>query len=142
MEWIRIDKDRIMNAMSPARSQTYQGWLIQNPSKESRVEEIIAFLVMEFRTGIASNALNYLDPDRNKLPESCVRYCETLIMFQVCTEMGAPVTQAELVAIQKAEIFLRLMFTRGFFFTVGDGSQLPTPSYAGSPGRNARVAVG
>ncbi len=142
MEWIRIDTDRIVGAMSSTRLQIYQGWLVQNPEKAARVDELIDFVVMEFRTGIASNPVNYLDPDRRKLPESCVRYCETLIMFQLCTEMGAALTAAELVAIQKAEIFLRLMFTRGFFFTVGDGSQLPTPSYAGAPGRNARVAVG
>ncbi len=142
MEWIKIDKARIMSAMSPTRIQTYQGWLVQDPSKQIRVEEIIEFVVMEWRTGIASNARNYLDPDRSKLPESCVRYCETLIMFQLCTEMGAPLTQAELVAIQKAEIFLRLMYTRGFFFTAGDGSQLPSPSYMTTRERERRQVAG
>ncbi len=142
MEWIRIDRDRITSAMSATRIQIYQGWLFQNPDKVARVDELIALVVMEFRTGIASYPSNYLDPDRSKLPETCVRYCETLIMFQLCTEMGATLTQAELIAIQKAEIFLRLMFTRGFFFTVGDGSQLPTPSYTRGRARDSRQVAG
>jgi len=103
MDWITVDRTRVLAALSAARLQIYQGWIVQYPEKEDRVDEIIANLVMEFRSAIEANPLNALDSDTSKLPQSCVRYCESLIVFQLSSEIGAVVTDAELVTIQKAE---------------------------------------
>lgn len=142
MDWITIDRARVLGALSASRRQMYEGWIVQYPEKADRVDEIIANLVMEFRSGIEANPLNYLDPDEAKLPQSCVRYCETLITFHLCGEMGATVSEAELLTVQKAEIYLRYLFTGRFFITGGDGSNAPTPSYVAAVVRAARELEG
>ena len=142
MDWITIDRARILGALAAVRLQTYQGWIVQYPEKVGRVDEIISNLVMEFRSGIESNPLNFVDPDTATLPQACVRYCEALIIFQLCSEIGAIVTDAELLTIQKAEIFLRQMYSGSFLITGGDGSYVPTPSYVAEVERGPRVLVG
>ena len=142
MDWITIDRARLLGALSAARRQMYEGWVIQYPDKAGRVDEIIANLVMEFRSGIEANPMNYLDPDRAKLPQSCVRYCEMLILFHLCGEMGSTVTEAELLTVQKAEIFLRYMYSGRFYITGGDGTLGPSPSYETDVERAARMMEG
>jgi len=129
VDWIAVTRERVVTAFSAARRQMYEGWIVQYPEKAGRVDEIIANLVMEFRSGIEANAANYLDPDLTKLPQSCVRYCEILIMFHLCSEIGATVLDAELMSISKAEIFLREMYTGAFYITGGDGMTGHSPSY-------------
>ena len=107
----------------------YDGWILANPDKEERVQELIANLVMEFRSGIESNRRNVLDPDPAKLPQTCVRYCEQLCLFEICGEMGATLTEAEMLSASKAEIFLRYTYSGRFFITGGDGDGGGSPSY-------------
>ena len=142
MDWVTVDEARVLGALSASQRQLYQGWIVQYPEKATRVAEIIANLVMEFRAAIEANPQNFLDPDLAKLPQSCVRYCETLIMFDLCSEMGATIPEAELMAIGKAEVFLRLMFSGKFYITGGDGSNAPSPWYAAGGARRARTVDG
>ena len=67
-----------------------------------------------------------------------MRYCETLILSDLCTEMGAAISQAELMAIEKAEVFLRMMFSGRFYITGGDASNAPSPWYVARVRREAR----
>ena len=142
MDWITVDKARVLGALSAARRQTYEGWIVQYPEKATRVDGIIANLVMSFRAAIETNPQNYLDPDLAKLPQSCLRYCETLILFDLCSEMGGTISDAEMMAISKAEIFLRMMFTGEFYITGGDASHWPSPSYEPCVERAARTVDG
>ena len=139
MEWTRVDKDRVVGALATPRRQMYDGWILANPSKAARVEELIANIVMEFRSGIEANPRNVLDPDPAKLPPTCVRYCEELCVFEVCMEMGATPTAGELLSVSKAEIFLRYMYSGRFYITGGDGANSPTPSYGEAAEREARM---
>ena len=142
MDWITVDKARVLGALSANQRQLYEGWIIRYPEKATRVDDIISNLVMEFRAAIEANPQNYLDPDLSKLPQSCVRYCETLILFDLCSEMGAEISDAEMMAISKAEVFLRMMFTGSFYITGGDASKVPSPSYEPSVVRQARSVDG
>ena len=142
MDWITVDEARVLGALSASQRQLYEGWIVQYPEKATRVDEIISNLVMEFRAAIEANPQNYLDPDLSKLPQSCVRYCETLILFDLCSEMGASVSEAEIMAIGKAEVFLRLMFSGRFYITGGDGSNGPSPSYTTGGDRGMRTVDG
>jgi hypothetical protein len=142
MDWVTVDETRVLGALSASQLQLYQGWIVQYPAKATRVAEIIANLVMEFRAAIEANPQNYLDPDLAKLPQSCVRYCETLILFDLCSEMGASISEADIMAIGKAEVFLRLMFSGRFYITGGDGSNAPSPSYETGVERDVRTVDG
>lgn len=142
MQWITVDRARIVTSLSAARRQMYEGWIVQYPEKVSRVDDIIANLVVQFRSGIEANPRNYLDPDNAKLPQSCVRYCEVLIGFNLAAEIGAETTDGEMVVVEKSEIFLRQMFTGAFFITGGDGSNAPSPSYEAAVERPVRTLDG
>lgn len=142
MDWVTVDETRVLGALSASQRQLYQGWLVQYPEKATRVAQIISNLVMEFRAAIEANPQNYLHPDLSKLPQSCVRHCETLILFDLCSEMGAPIPDSELMAIGKAEVFLRLMFSGQFYVTGGDASTAPTPTYGTGGERSARTLDG
>ena len=142
MDWVTVDEARVLGSLSASQRQLYQGWIVQYPEKATRVAEIIANLVTEFRAALESNPQNYRDPDPAKLPQSCVRYCETLIMFDLCSEMGATIPEAALLAIGKAEVFLRLMFSGRYYITGGDGSNAPSPSYTAGVERGARTVDG
>ena len=138
MDWVTVDEARVLGALSASQRQLYQGWIVQYPEKATRVAEIIGNLVMEFRAALEANPQNYLVPDLEKLPQSCVRYCETLILSDLCTEMGAAISQVQLMAIEKAEIFLRMMFSGRFYITGGDASNAPSPWYVAGIRREAR----
>lgn len=139
MEWVTVDKARILGAMSTSRRGLYDGWILANPDKEARVEELIANLAMEFRSGIEANPRNVLDPDPAKLPQTCVRYCEELCLFKIGLEMEATLTEGELMAASKAEIFLRYLYTGRFFITGSAGEVGGSPTYKRSAEREARV---
>jgi hypothetical protein len=68
-----------------------------------------------------------LDADTSKLPQTCVRYCEEICLFEIATEMGAALSPGELQAVGKAEIFLRYMYSGRFLLTGTSGGG--TPSY-------------
>lgn len=142
MQWVTMDRARIVGAFSTARRQMYDGWILANPDKLERVDETIANLVMEFRSGIEANPRNKLDPDPAKLPQTCVRYCEELCTFEICMEMGAALNDGDLLSVGKAEIFLRYMYSGRFFITGGLGSAGPTPSYAATGKQGARRLCG
>lgn len=139
MDWVKIDRIRIVNAMPEGLRAAYDAWIVAHPEKLARVDGIVANLVMEFRTGIQANAENELDADTTTLPQSCVRHCETLCMFDLALEMGAAISGDELVAISKAEIFLRYMFSGRFFMTGGDVIVEPSPRYGAAWTRETRV---
>jgi len=142
VEWIVVDRERVVGTFSTARRQLYAGWIAVNPEKVERVDELVANLVMEFRSGVEANPRNVLDPDPGKLPQSCVRYCEELCLFEICTEMGAVATDAEMQGAAKAEIFLRYMYAGRFFLTGGEGGGSCTPLYAGVVEHAARMVDG
>ena len=139
MQWITVDKDRVVASMATARRQMYDGWILANPAKAARVEELIANLVMEFRSGVEANPRNRMDPDPATLPQTCVRYCEELCVFEICMEMGATLTAGELLSESKAEIFLRYMFSGRFYMTGGDGQDVPSPWYGEAAERKAKA---
>ena len=139
MQWVTVDTERVVGAMATPRRQMYDGWILANPGKAVRVAELISNLVMEFRSGIEANSRNVLDPDPAKLPQTCVRYCEEICVFEICMEMGATLNDGEMLSVSKAEIFMRYMYSGRFFITGGDGSGAGTPSYGKPAEHEARM---
>ena len=107
MSWPSITSESIQSAFSPALSADYQQWLVDNPGKQGRLDEIVAGMVAEFRAALASNPENTLDETEGTLPPSCLRHAGNLIIFQLKTEMDQTLPEAENFAAIRADICQR-----------------------------------
>ena len=56
--------------------------------------------------------------------------------------MGATMTDIERLAVSKAEIFLRYIFSGRFYITGGEGGGGGSPSYEAEVERGARILDG
>ena len=61
MSWSLVTSSSIQSAFSPAMLTDYQQWLVDNPGKVGRLDEIIGMVVDEYRAALASNPENMLD---------------------------------------------------------------------------------
>lgn len=126
--WVTVDAAQVLGVMPPVDVPVYEAWLVSYPAKVGRLAALTSQVLAEFRAGIATNPANVLDPDEAKLPETCIRYCDTLVLFYLKVEMKAEISAGEMLAIEKAEIFLRQLFY-SHFVVAADGGAGPTPSY-------------
>ena len=107
MSWSLVTTEIIQSAFSPAFAADYQQWLVANPGKQGRLDEIVDMVVSEFRAALASNPDNTLDETEGALPPSCLRHATNIISFQLKNEMDKTLTEAENGAAIRADVFLR-----------------------------------
>jgi hypothetical protein len=136
--WITVDEAQVLGVMSPVDLPGYNAWIAANPGRAGRLAALTSQVRAEFRAGIATNPVNVLDPDETKLPETCVRYCDMLVIFYLKVEMWATLSGGELMAIEKAEIFLRQLFY-SHFVVAADEAGGRSPSYEADVERTERV---
>ena len=142
MNWVTINLAHIVDIMPAHQRAAYDAWLVADSDHTMRALIMVENVVMEFRAGIEANPENKLEPDVNKVPQSCARHCETLCLFDLALETGGVLHEDELVATSKAEIFLRYMFSGRFYLTGGTGKIEPAPGYGPAYERDVRVLDG
>ena len=126
MAWVTLDEARVLADFPTDLRPLYDAWIVANPTKVGRLAEITAGVVAEFRDAIASNPANRLDPDRGKVPESCLRSGEVLVTGTLQNEMGVALSSDDAQAMTRAEILLRQV---GYsHFAIGGGAQAAEPS--------------
>jgi hypothetical protein len=128
MEWITLDAARVLADFPTDLLPVYNQWLIDYPAKAGRLAEITDGVVAEYRDAIASNPANELDPDPAKVPESCLRHAETMIVFTLCLEMGVDVSTEGTQSMTRAELFLRQIGYNHYLTRTGE-REAPTPYY-------------
>lgn len=130
-DWVRMDAERVLGAMSLETVTFYESWIKLQPTRAERFESIIDGVVSEFRTALLSNPRNELDPDRRTLPLPCVRYAETLIIGALMKEMDRTISEADYAQIIRAEIMLRTFYTSAFLVSpTTDAAYRGRPSYS------------
>ena len=130
MSWVTMDEAKALADMPTDLSPSYAAWLIANPGKAGRLSAIVAGVVSEFRTAIASNPANRIDEDEAKVPESCVRSVEALVYGTLQNEMGVKMATDDLQAMTRADIFLRQISYKNFIVDGGGTeSSEPSPAY-------------
>lgn len=139
--WVTVDAAQVLGVMPPDDVTGYEAWLVSYPAKAGRLAALTSQVLAEFRAGIATNPVNVLDRDVTKLPETCIRYCDTLVLFYLKVEMKAVISSGEMLAIEKAEIFLRQLFY-SHFVVAADGGAGATPSYVTGLERAERMLEG
>lgn len=142
MNWVTINIPYIERIMPAAQRTAYNAWIAADSDHYMRAILMVENIVMEFRSGIQANPENYLDDDVRKVPQSCARHCETICLFDLALETGAALTEDELTATSKAEIFLRYMFSGRFYLTGGTEKPEPAPFYGPARERDVRVLEG
>jgi len=131
-DWITFDKDHVLDSMSVDLAQAYDWWVQANPQKEARFEQLIAAVVSEFRAALGTNSRNVIDPDAGKLPMSCARHAELLIISRLRFEMGQVFYDGDVQYIIRAEIFLRQLAV----------SRVPLEAEPAGPGNPTYVSQG
>ena len=139
--WVTVDAAQVLGVLSPVDLPGYNAWIAAHPDRAGRLAALTNQVRAEFRAGIATNPANVLDPDETKLPETCVRYCDMLVIFYLKVEMWATLSGGEILAIEKAEIFLRQLFYSHFVVAADDAGGR-SPSYVVGVERAARMLEG
>ena len=111
MPWPLVTSESLLSAFSPGLAADYQQWLVDNPGKAGRLDEIIDMAVQEFRAALASNPETAMDATEGTLPPSCLRHAFNGIIFQLKGEMDKTLSEAENAAASRADVFLRGIWT-------------------------------
>ena len=127
MSWPLVTSESILTALSPGLAADYQQWLVDNPGKVGRLDEIIEMVVDEFRAALESNPETVMDTAAGTLPPSCLRHATNIIIFQLKGEMDKTLSEAENAAASRADVFLRGIWME----SIPAGSQAvpQSPSY-------------
>ncbi len=128
MNWVVLDAAQVLKDFPTDLKPYYDKWVAEHPDKAGRLAEITQRTVAEFRDAIASNPANQLDPDTTKVPESCLRSAETIVLFNLMMEMGQSIKEEAQESMTRAEIFLRQIGYK-HFLTTADATGGPTPLY-------------
>ena len=107
MSWPLVTSESIQSAFSPGLAADYQQWLVANPGKAGRLDEIVDMVVGEFRAALASNPEAVMDEIEDSLPPACLRHSTNIIVFQLKGEMDKTMSDAENAAAVRADVFLR-----------------------------------
>ena len=107
MFWPLVTSDSILATFSPGLATDYQQWLVANPGKAGRLDEIIDMVVGEFRAALESNPEAVMDEIEDSLPPACLRHATNIIIFQLKGEMDKTMSDAENAAAIRADVFLR-----------------------------------
>jgi hypothetical protein len=137
MNWLPLNETRVLADFPTDLKPQYDAWLVAHPDKAGRLVEIIEQIVSEFRSAIATNPVNVLDAETEKLPENCIRSAEVLIYGTLQNEMGVALSSGDAQAMTRAEIFLRQI---GYgHFAIENESREPTPHYTTSTNHPERT---
>ncbi len=130
MSWSPVTSASIQSTFSPALATDYQQWLVANPGKAGRLDQIVAMAVGEFRAALESNPETVMDTTAGTLPPACLRHAANIIIFQLKGEMDKTLTEAENAAAIRADVFLRGIWMESIPATADTHAQ--SPSYCES----------
>lgn len=127
MSWSPVTSASILLSLSPTLFADYQQWLVANPGKAGRLDEIVDMVVGEFRAALESNPETAMVTTEGTLPPACLRHATNIIIFQLKGEMDKSLSEAENAAAIRADVFLRGIWMESIPAT--SSTQTQTPSY-------------
>jgi hypothetical protein len=105
--WKEFTVAYIESIMSPSLYSSYEQWLVDNPGKAGRLDDIIGDTVAEYRNAMLANAAPVPSESLNAIHESCVRHAQTTIIFELKKEIGLTPSESANAAAIRADVFLR-----------------------------------
>lgn len=129
MLWISITGSYVLSVMPITNKALFDAWILANPQKAERIEQIVSSVVSKFRAALLTNSQNTMDADTSKLPQPMVRDAEVLAFAALYQEMEKELTSIEQSQTIRAEISLRSYFISRIRFTGEEGSCVGFPTY-------------
>ena len=129
MDWVEIKTEDILAHMPTDVKVRYADWLVANPDRAGRLDQLTANALREFRDNLASVKANIVDPRETWVPQSAVRHLETIVLFTLGMEMGLPLDSAAIGARYAADIFLRQILMGRYSVTTEEAG-LPSPRFS------------
>jgi hypothetical protein len=130
MIWVALTEALVLTDLPTELGALYTTWLAANPTKATRLAQITANTVAEFRDAITTNPANTLDDDTTKIPQSCIRSAETIIYFSLMMEMGLSLKSEAIQSMTRADMFLRQIQYKNFSTQTGTTTATkPAPIY-------------
>ena len=127
--WSELTLAVAQNAMPTDMAALYAAWVDTNPSKGSRVAELVSETVGLFRQAVAANPANELSDDPDMVPTTGFRHALNWIFFNLGMEMGVQFAPEVYSLMTRADIWLR-MVQDGAFSPAGTAMGAGAPSYA------------
>jgi len=121
--WKELTSETVLNALPTDMGNLYRSWVDANPTKTSRLGEIVAETVNMFREVIEVYPWYVMDPDLAKVPVSGFRHALDMIIFNLGMEMGVQFAPEVYSLITQANVWLRMVQTGKIraVDTIGDG---------------------
>ncbi len=145
MDWVEIKTEDILAHMPTDVKARYAEWLVANPDRAGRLDQLTKNALREFRDNLTSVKANIVDPRETWVPQSAVRHLETIVLFTLGMEMGLPLDSAAIGARYSADIFLRQILMGRYSVTTEEaGSPSPrfsVPSKSTTSGRSLGVLL-
>ena len=135
MNWITANEALILADYPTDLKPVYDQWITDNPDKADRLAEIVTTTRAEFRDALAVDPANVLDSDEEKIPQSCTRALQALVVFQIETEMGHAISEERQQAMTRSDLFLRQIAYQHFVARPTGAQSEPTPAYTPPPWR-------
>lgn len=110
--WVDFTLESVLKAFPPGLEAHYAEWLQNYPGKEGRLAELVAETVAVFRSAVASNAGNEMDPVLTRIPVTGYRHALNYLLFNLRQESGAHLAAEEYTLMTRADIWLRMAQTR------------------------------
>ena len=140
MAWVAFNEAYVLAGMPSELDGEYSAWLAANPGKASRLGEIMASVLADFRTGLSANPSVVMDAGEDTLPERCLQHALTIVIYHLALEMGLSINMSAQRSFLSASTYLRGLYTSDA--VVNRDGLGETPSYSGEVDRAARVLAG
>ena len=135
-EWIEFNEAYVLAALPTDVRTAYNAWIVANPAKAGRLEEMVGPVLADFRTGLSANPNVQMDADETKLEIRCVPHALSTVVYNLMMEMGLSVNMSGMTAFNNAQVYLRRLYLSG---EVLSGAVSRTPSYVADVEREGRA---
>jgi hypothetical protein len=127
--WTPVTVATVSAAMPTDFEVAYMAWIVANPTKSTRLANIVAMVVRMFRTAVKAQVGYDPDTDPTTVPDAALLHAQNLVLFELGMEMGVALEPQVYNLYTQANVWLRMVARGALKIDVGDVG-VGTPSYA------------
>ncbi len=127
--WTELTVAKVEAGLPTDMGALYLAWLEGNPSKSTRLAEIVAETVVSFREAVNTQRGVVIDEDPTMIPATGYRHAFNLVVFSLGMEMGVEFAPAVYTLNVQANIWLRMVQTGKMRPVAWGLTAAGTPSY-------------
>jgi len=128
--WTELTVAKVEAGLPTDMGNLYRSWVEANPSKASRLAEIVAETLVLFREAVNTQRGVVMDEDPTMIPETGYRHAFNLVVFNLGMEMGVQFAPEVYSLFVQANIWLRMVQTGKMRPVEWETTVVGTPRYA------------